>query len=187
MPWRLMCSKNPKISLHVTLGCLLVGFANLKLKKVGFIWELIQNGQTFNDVEFVFFVVFVSCSMDEAGRLTLRWGNGGRGPLASLSFPQRLVKHDCSAYSAHSLSWKKLYETSCGTAALHCPQSNADHVSAMLDWNEDRWKKRKEKLHQWTPLACKQKMWVQQDEMKATEQCFLEMKLDQGSRRRVNW
>jgi len=27
---------------------------------------------------------------------------------------------------------------------------------------------------------------VQQDEMKATEQCFLEMKLDQGSRRRVN-
>jgi len=53
--------------LHALLDHVLAGL--IKLQKEGLKWDLIYNGQTFNDVEFVFFVPFMWCNADEADRL----------------------------------------------------------------------------------------------------------------------
>jgi len=53
--------------LHAMLDHILAGL--IKLQKEGLKWDLIYNGRTFNDVEFVFFVPFVRCDTDEADRL----------------------------------------------------------------------------------------------------------------------
>jgi len=53
--------------LHAVLDHVLAG--STKLQKEGPKWDPIHNGRTFNDVEFVFFVPFVRCDMDEADKL----------------------------------------------------------------------------------------------------------------------
>jgi len=53
--------------LHAMLDHILAGL--VKLQKEGLKWDLIYNGRTFNDVEFVFFVPFVRCDTDEADKL----------------------------------------------------------------------------------------------------------------------
>jgi len=47
----------------------------IKLQKEGLKWNLIYNGWTFNDVEFVFFVSFMRCDTDEADRLCSAYTN----------------------------------------------------------------------------------------------------------------
>jgi len=53
--------------LHAALDHILAGLT--KLQKEGLKWDLIHNGRTFNDVEFVFFVPFTRCDTDEADKL----------------------------------------------------------------------------------------------------------------------
>ena len=53
--------------LHAMLDHILAGL--VKLQKEGLKWDLIYNGRTFNDVEFVFFVPFIRCDTDEADKL----------------------------------------------------------------------------------------------------------------------
>jgi len=53
--------------LHAMLDHILAGL--IKLQKEGLKWDLIYNGQSFTDVEFVFFVPFMRCNTDEADRL----------------------------------------------------------------------------------------------------------------------
>jgi len=53
--------------LHAMLDHVLAGL--IKLQKEGLKWDLICNGRTFNDVEFVFFVPLKWCNTDEAHRL----------------------------------------------------------------------------------------------------------------------
>ena len=53
--------------LHAMLDHILAGL--VKLQKEGLKWDLIYNGRTFHDVEFVFFVPFIRCDTDEADKL----------------------------------------------------------------------------------------------------------------------
>ena len=53
--------------LHAMLDFILAGL--VKLQKEGLKWDLIYNGRTFKDVEFVFFVPFIRCDTDEADKL----------------------------------------------------------------------------------------------------------------------
>jgi len=59
---------------HAVLDHMLAG--STKLQKEGLKWDLIYNGRTFNDVEFVFFVPFIRCDTDEADRLCGACTNG---------------------------------------------------------------------------------------------------------------
>ena len=68
---------NKAQDFHTMLACLLESF--LDVQKNGFIWDLRYRGQTYKNVEFVPFVIFIKCDTDEADLLCGSYKSRGAG------------------------------------------------------------------------------------------------------------
>jgi hypothetical protein len=62
---------------HTMLDCILTTFVDFQTN--GLIWDLRYGGKTYNDIEFVPFVIFVKCDTVEANALCGSYNSGGIG------------------------------------------------------------------------------------------------------------